>query len=156
MPNHIRNVIAAAPEVLDKIRAALRGDDRTVDFNRLVPMPDDILRGNLQLEDMRRSQGRNWYDWSVANWGTKWNAYAVKDLGSSLQFETAWSFPELIARALAVAVPEDWSWQYASEDWGSNLGTVRCVGGECVEDPRPEDGEAFARRLWGFTDEDED
>jgi hypothetical protein len=44
----------------------------------------------------------NWYDWSVAHWGTKWDAYdtEVVDLVAdetgarlNLQFDTAWSMP---------------------------------------------------------------
>jgi hypothetical protein len=52
----------------------------------------------------------NWYDWSVSNWGTKWNAYDCTwdqpDEGcAQLKFDTAWSPPEPIFEALA-ARPE--------------------------------------------------
>lgn len=39
MPNHIKNIITAEPEVLAKIRDVLRSEERAVDFNRLIPMP---------------------------------------------------------------------------------------------------------------------
>lgn len=40
----------------------------------------------------------NWYDWSIANWGTKWNAYHQGfNSANSLTFATAWSpIPGLI------------------------------------------------------------
>jgi hypothetical protein len=41
----------------------------------------------------------NWYDWAVANWGTKWNACHIDILDSSeygyaeISFDTAWDAP---------------------------------------------------------------
>lgn len=36
----------------------------------------------------------NWYEWSNANWGTKWNAYETKYTSDrSVYFESAWSAP---------------------------------------------------------------
>lgn len=36
----------------------------------------------------------NWYEWSNANWGTKWNAYETKYTSDrSVYFESAWDAP---------------------------------------------------------------
>lgn len=48
----------------------------------------------------------SWYSWSLANWGTKWNAYdfrliAEDDDRLDLSFDTAWSPPEPIFAAIA-------------------------------------------------------
>lgn len=52
---------------------------------------------------------KSWYDWSIANWGTKWNAYDATFTGegdaAELRFETAWSVPLPILVALAKAEP---------------------------------------------------
>lgn len=54
----------------------------------------------------------NWYDWCVSNWGTKWNAchseYWDVDESSNMtmyRFDTAWSPPEPVIHALAIAYP---------------------------------------------------
>ena len=67
-------------------------------FNMIIPMPDDIERGNLTTEQRELSKGRNWYDWSCANWGTKWDAYNINvqrlsDTSLYVTMETAWSPP---------------------------------------------------------------
>lgn len=48
----------------------------------------------------------SWYSWSLANWGTKWNAYdfrliAEDDDQLDFSFDTAWSPPEPIFAAMA-------------------------------------------------------
>ena len=50
----------------------------------------------------------NWYDWSVRNWGTKWNACRVEigdisesDSAVDISFDTAWSAPFPIFEAIA-------------------------------------------------------
>ena len=45
-----------------------------------------------------RGDRKDWYDWSVNNWGTKWDAYEPEILNNdinffSVSFETAWSPP---------------------------------------------------------------
>lgn len=72
--------------------------------------------------------GRNWYDWNVTNWGTKWDAGDVyieqtDDLSASIQFQTAWSPPEPIFRALAEQFPNlkfDISYE-EEQGWGGEF-----------------------------------
>ncbi len=68
----------------------------------------------------------SWYEWCIANWGTKWGAYdyAEKEREPgrfSFQFDTAWSFPEPIFRKLEAMYPE-LVFDIASYDEGSNFG----------------------------------
>ena len=53
----------------------------------------------------------NWYDWSVKNWGTKWNASEgyFDDEANRLVFNTAWDKPDPILQSLA-------------DRWGVTLG----------------------------------
>jgi len=48
-----------------------------------------------------------WYNWAVANWGTKWNAYQQEKPESNvIMFETAWAgVPDLIDK-LSTKFPE--------------------------------------------------
>lgn len=60
-----------------------------------------LIEGKQALENIKKYGHKDWYDWSIANWGTKWNAYSfqlVKEDENSLtvQFDTAWSTPEPI------------------------------------------------------------
>lgn len=54
----------------------------------------------------------DWYDWSVANWGTKWNACGVRidepGEGSAceIRFDTAWAAPFPVFQKLAVLFPQ--------------------------------------------------
>lgn len=54
----------------------------------------------------------DWYDWNVANWGTKWDAvldeapFARESDGCvSLRFRTAWSYPEPVFVRLSSLFP---------------------------------------------------
>lgn len=55
----------------------------------------------------------DWYEWSVANWGTKWNAchvaideLPVEDGAVEVTFDTAWAAPVPIFRKLAKMFPK--------------------------------------------------
>jgi len=82
-------------------------------------------------------------DWSIDNWGTKWNAYGYDYLPhkeDAIVFNTAWSaVPQIIAK-LSETYPEvtmDYCW--ADEDFGSNTGRLQFKNGEVIEGYIPED-----------------
>lgn len=109
----------------------------------------------IYMRSIREHGFPTWYEWSIEHWGTKWNAYSVQteDDGLNVRFDTAWSCPMPVARALAKAVPSPWSWLYADEDIGSNCGTIHCRGGELVR-TKPEDPTGFALKLKGWDPEE--
>jgi hypothetical protein len=52
----------------------------------------------------------DWYEWSCANWGTKWNSLSFgidesRDEILRFHFDTAWSFPTPIFQKLATMFP---------------------------------------------------
>ena len=63
----------------------------------------------------------NWYDWTNANWGTKWDTdcedVSIDDFGGvEYMFDTAWSPPEPIYHALRELFPElEITWFYKEE-----------------------------------------
>lgn len=92
----------------------------------------------------------NWYNWHIANWGTKWNAYdQISDEGSNvITFSTAWSTPENAMVALSSKYPElTFHIRYADEDFGHNVGEYTVQDGETIEDNVPDGGSLDAYRM---------
>lgn len=96
MPNWCDNtlVINGEPERVTEFLEIIKSEDAVIDFDTLVPMPS-ALRGRKSPDD----QGAvTWYEWSVENWGTKWNACDayIDEEGKGdavILFQTAWSPP---------------------------------------------------------------
>lgn len=101
MPNWVKNIVHAMKDDVDF--SEFEGDEGFT-FEKILPMPADISRESLTITDRLQSKGRNWYDWSIANWGTKWDASSPYVNGPSVEFDTAWSCPEPLLRALAKKV----------------------------------------------------
>ena len=148
MPNHIYNVVTfdcpheRTAEILKAVE--MEGCELgSIDFEKLIPMPEDVYRGPLGQKEMELYPGdKNWYDWSIDNWGTKWNAYGYDYLlhkEDAIVFNTAWfAVPQIIAK-LSETYPEvtmDYCW--ADEDFGSNTGRLQFKNGEVIEGYIPE------------------
>ena len=88
-----------------------------IDFNNVIPMPNELsdtvsgsenAKPEWQKEQSKKLKAKygadNWYDWSINNWGTKWNACNTEvELNENVlnyTFETAWDAPREIVRAL--------------------------------------------------------
>lgn len=84
------------------------------------------------MRSLRETGFANWNDWSVAKWGTKWNAYSADRVAPDrLRFETAWSAPHPIAVELSKQHPtEPIRLRWADEDFGFNAGDVTFLAGE--------------------------
>lgn len=116
-------------------------------------------RGEKHIDDAKVDQIKKniedtgyayWYDWAPEKWGTKWNAYDQKEIEPNLiQFDTAWSCPILLLKALAAKFPEvEFICEFADEDIGSNQGTLTFRNGELVE--RTEAQGDKNRRLFAY------
>lgn len=100
MPNWCNNNITITGPA-DKIRAMYDqavsdADDETGLLDSMVPMPKELH------ETSSPSEGPNWYDWRVNNWGTKWEVSSegleFEDLGNGTAsisgwFDSAWAPP---------------------------------------------------------------
>lgn len=116
MPNWCENEVTITGPALELARlysevcTSEEEDGLQFDFNRVVPMPNNIFRGNLGQEERERHGEMNWYDWSIANWGTKWNAsepsVSRKERSIQIDFDTAWSPPEPVIAKLSSMYPE--------------------------------------------------
>lgn len=141
----------------EEIAAALAEREKLFEKN---PAARDLFGsevGITQAEAERRVTeygALNWYDWAVAHWGTKWNAYesrletevsaryaAEEEWGFVVEFQTAWAQPELWLKAVHEAVPEvaievmsldegsytPISWDSAGLGWSDHLSLEQSV-----------------------------
>ena len=107
MPNWTYNTVQFVGKTEDSVKQLkdlLKSKDNDFDFNNVIPMPQHIFQGNLGQEEREKHGANNWYDWSIMNWGTKWNACNTEvELNKNVlnyTFETAWDAPREIVRAL--------------------------------------------------------
>lgn len=93
--------------------------------------------GKRALDNYAKYGAKDWYDWCVKNWGTKWNACdtQVNDYGKpEVYFNTAWgSIPELLC-ALSEQNPGcEFEYEYADEDVGFHTGFYLFKNGKVIE-----------------------
>jgi len=105
MPNYCYNALTVVgeKEIVDLFVQLNKGDNGDIDFSQLAPYPDEIYQGNLGQEERKIHGANNWYDWNIANWGTKWNASEIEEwviekryddiYTASIKFTTAWAPP---------------------------------------------------------------
>jgi hypothetical protein len=178
MPNHCTNLLSciSGKTIGEIIKPYLTDDGKNIDFNKILPMPEGILKTchastieeitkKLTPEETEARQKehdalceqnikdyghKNWYDWSVAIWDTKWNSYScwtlednsfddIDDL-ADIGFQTAWSPPINVIRELAKLTGESLRMSYYDEGW--MFGGVYHVNAdgsetdECYDDPK--------------------
>lgn len=145
MPNHIttRIKITGDPEAVKRVLNKIKNDEfgmGTIDFEKIIPMPKNIFKGNLGVRERELYGNNNWYDWSVANWGTKWNAYGFDpntdySKEKELKFLTAWSAPHPVIAKLSEMFPSvKLEHEWADEDIGMNCGRHVYYDGERIEE----------------------
>lgn len=74
MPNNITNIIKidAADSRIKQILEEIKDDEigiGSIDFNKIIPMPDNIFKGNLGVHEFEQYGTNNWYDWSIKKLG---------------------------------------------------------------------------------------
>jgi hypothetical protein len=109
MPNWVNNdiIIKGNPASIQRFAKAVRSKDKdgevnVFDFNNIFPCPEQLNKNDWQSDKAVAAANKatygyeGWYDWNVANWGTKWNSCNARvcNLGNGsvcYSFETAWS-----------------------------------------------------------------
>lgn len=108
----------------------------------------DLEHGRIALENIEKHGHQDWYSWSIANWGTKWNAYSIREEDDKIFFDTAWSTPTPIIEKISNMFPDvTITIQFADEDFGFNCGEVVFVGGDVIKEKFPKGGSAEAYAL---------
>ncbi len=94
--------------------------------------PEEWELGKRAYENKRQYGFTDWYDWRIANWGTKWVGCDAKlDSANTLRFMTAWNAPHPIVEEIARRHPDFYiTHKWADENLGSNLGEREYEGGE--------------------------
>lgn len=148
MPNHVTSVITLSGDesrikaMLETIQTEEYGVG-SVDFNKILPMPDTVYCGPLGMCAKELYGENNWYDWRMANWGCKWNSYGYTEetdfTDGKLKFLTAWSAPHPVMEKLSQMYPDiKFEHEWADEDIGSNCGRYVYYDGERIEEYFPE------------------
>ena len=96
-------------------------------------------------------ESENWYNWNVANWGTKWEAsiYSwekVSDTCITINFDTAWAPPTTFYETVA----QNTDWYVTATYWEPGMGFVGSNEGgfdECYEYSCAEDIENIPETL---------
>ena len=118
--------------------------------------------GKTAYRNQSKYGAPTWYEWSIQNWGTKWNAYNSLECvpggdTTELCFQTAWSPPQPVLQRLSEQYPElAFSHAWADEDIGFNCGIVEYKNGEITSEYLPQGDEAvsFACEQWGYDPEE--
>ena len=116
MPNYCNNVV----EIRGPVKVVKTLVDHRLDFMKIYPYPKDldIVAGRSGADDspeqiqlvaaeesnLKKYGYKNWYDWCVSEWGTKWNAGGSDNADMQIdfdedgddsialfQFDTAWA-----------------------------------------------------------------
>lgn len=103
---------------------------------RIKEMDADMLKEEIESgvrywNNIKSYGFKTWYDWSVENWGTKWNAYSCEKVSPNIyDFETAWSgVPDLIELLSKKNPDVRILYKYSDEDTGSNCGIGEYLNG---------------------------
>lgn len=114
--------------------------------------------GERCVENVKEFGTMNWYEWSIANWGTKWNASDTNIDGTEMTFDTAWdpAIPAVLEMSrqhpgMPIAM------MFADEQMGAHTGYVLMKSGNIDESGSFKDFSVDAYKLafhvWGNADE---
>jgi len=105
----------------------------------------NLDEARMALDNLDKYGHKDWYSWSIANWGTKWNAYAISEDDHKIRFDTAWSTPlPIIEKLSELFFDVTIKLQYADEDFGFNCGEIILEGGNIIAENIPEGGSGEA------------
>jgi len=87
-----------------------------------------LAKGKVAVDNVEAYGYKDWYDWSVANWGTKWNACDTVIKGNTIEFETAWApVPKLLKRLSEIYCGIKIDYTFAEEQIGVCAGHLKTV-----------------------------
>ena len=112
---------------LDDLKAIQRVEGMQEEARKEV-----LQLGASYLSNLEKYGYPTWYEWSIATWGTKWNAcHQDFEEPNILWFDTAWEGVPLLIQTLSEIFPDvEFQYAYADEDLGSNVGKGTIRNGE--------------------------
>ena len=157
MPNYCSNSldvsadvkdIQALKQLEDFVKTSIFDDGDKFTFEGVLPMPKELLDITCPTQDKDKAKAQanlkryghtDWYDWRIAVWGAKWDAYDTytNDLQEDyvgIGFTTAWSPPLPYYKALSEKYPLLTIEAEYSEPGCDFAGREKYEGGELVEE----------------------
>ena len=145
MPNWCENTLTVEGAEKDVQRfkqlAKPKATQADVDLSlaSLYPIPEGVYQGDLGPEEFQRYGKKNWRDWCITHWGTKWDvvdAALEMDLPDCLvyRFESAWSPPVAWLKKVAQDFPRLRFTHIYHEPGIGIAGTAIAEQGECLVD----------------------
>ena len=172
MPNWCKNnlrIIDNGEKVLEVLEF-LKDDKGNMTFSKIAPMPEelkntaspareDTIEQKCLNEELKRKYGAdNWYDWSIKNWGCKWDASESAFYKNGkywiVTFQTPWGPPTEFLRTLSKKFKKmSFELQFADEGAGQfPLGesVFECGAEIFCDGPEEDTDEArkFAESVW--------
>lgn len=120
---------------------------------------DDVVElGKKQMENVQKYGAPNWYEWSLQNWGCKWNSSETSVADNSVYFSTPWAPSIQLVNRLAKMHPNlTIIHDYAEEQGALITGSNTYCKGKMQE---RNDFDAFSKEayemyfdLWGGNEE---
>jgi len=153
------NKIVPMPETFKKYDTTNHPNGKGLEVGYPVGIEDDgplvteelIQEYKLATAEQRVRYGVvGWYDWRIANWGTKWDAYDIsKGDDGTIMFCTAWDAPEPVIKALSAKFPDVEIYHaWADEDYGYNCGRCTYEGGNAISVYTPTGGTDYAMEIY--------
>lgn len=151
-----KKVFKATVERLNESRLFIKYNDHLEPgvVEQLLENGVTVADGEKALKNLFEYGAKDWYDWRIKNWSTKWNAY---DFGNEhldyVVFNTAWSAPIKVIAELSKQYPKQkFELVYVDEDLGNNCGNVMFQNGKIIEEDYPAEGSdeaiEFAKDMW--------
>ena len=141
-------------------------------FDAIVPMPEELAvvggtpeeRAAREAINLKKFGFPDWYLWSVANWGTKWDLTAEEDCSdrferingnvATFSFDTAWSPPTRWLAAAAKMFPKLLFVMEYGESGMCFAGQVTFKQGKLAEDVDYPSGSDRYKEICGWDEDD--
>jgi hypothetical protein len=145
MPNWCSNTLKVTGPKSDLSRffRENKGTKGCLSFERRAPTPEDMKKKKVRpAGDLGGIYGtrppRDWYEWRIQNWGTKWDiddtdlVCSYNQHGLKYAFDTAWSPPVAWLETVCASYPElEFVLQYEELGMGFD-GQVHASEGEII------------------------
>jgi hypothetical protein len=105
MANYVRNTLRVVEGDPKEVFDTLRTERSVIDFQQLIPMPEQIMNSVEQVE-WHGMKVNAWEAWVAEHWGTLKNACDAHYFQSNaIDFDTPWCEPVPVFEALAKRFP---------------------------------------------------
>lgn len=143
----VRDLVSKLKEVADKPDAITEAMVLNQPLSEVIPVAikakfEAFVHGSTAIDNQTRYGFKDWYDWSIAHWGTKWNGYdgridQEEDGLLKISFCTAWSPPTPVYVKIAETHP-DVSFTVKAIDEGWNFACILTAEEGCITESEVE------------------